>query len=241
MTRRVVVSVHDVCAASRPAVANTLAALDARGIRARSLLVIPTDLDAVTGAWLRARAAAGDEVVLHGLHHRRLPDQCELRGLDALRNRVLARGAGEFLGLSFAEARERVTTGLALLAGHGLTPTGFIAPAWLYGPDAAEAVRACGLRYLVTQLRVRDLRRGRDTWSYGLSNRPGPAKDDYGGRLLNTLILGAEAPLPLLRIALHPADLDFCRPFDYTLRVLDRLLDAGRAPLTYAQWLEVAP
>ena len=117
----------------------------------------------------------------------------------------------------------------------GLRAEGFVAPAWLYSPAAAQAVRSAGFRYLTTHLRLRDLTVGRDVWSFGVSNRPGSLDWDMVGRGVNTLFVALHSPAPLVRIAIHPADVDFHRPFLHTLWLLRGLLAAGRQPATYAQ------
>lgn len=240
-----VVSLHDVCARTHDACQTILACLAAAGVRRTSLLVIPADggaeLDAETATWLRALAGDGHEIVQHGYYHRRGADEPALRGWAATLDALLARGAGEFVALDEAEAARRLAAGRERLAAHGLAAEGFVAPAWLYSPGAAAAVRAAGFRYLTTHLRLRDLARGADHWSFGISNRPGPAAGDRLGRLVNRTLVTAHAPAPLVRLAIHPADLDFGRPFDHTLRLLDGLLAAGREPLTYLEWLERRP
>lgn len=243
MTGALVVSLHDVCPRTQAACQAILTLLDRLGIRRRSLLVIPCDpggaadeVPAFAG-WLRERAAAGDEIVQHGLHHHRR-DQPPLRGGPARLDALLARGAGEFLGLDYAAARDRLEAGRRRLVALGLEPIGFVAPAWLYSSAAAAAVRDAGFAYLTTHLRLRDLRRGRDHWSFGISNRPGPLGPDLLGRAVNEILWAAHLPAPLVRIAIHPADLSFHRPIAHTLSLLRRL--ATRRAVTYAEYLDAA-
>jgi predicted deacetylase len=237
-----VVSVHDVCPRTRAATEAILAALSALGIRRRSLLVIPAEpggeLDAPTAHWLARRAAEGDEIVQHGWFHARRADEPPLRGSRAVLDALLARGAGEFLGLDADESARRLAAGRRVLADFGLRASGFVAPAWLYSSAAAEAVGRAGFRYYTTHLRLRDLATGRDHWSFGISNRPGRLADDLIGRGVNEGFGLLHAPLPLVRIAVHPADLAHHRPFAHTLSLLERLLAAGRRPLTYLDYLE---
>ena len=162
------------------------------------------------------------------------PRQDRLAGLlDA----ALARGAGEFLHLDHAAAAVRLAAGRERLARCGLQADGFVAPAWLYSPAAAQAVADAGFRYLTTHLRLRDLRDGVDLWSFGTSNRPGTWCWDYVGRGVNEGFCWLHRPLPLIRIGIHPADLDHARPFRHTLSLLRRLLAAGRRPVAYRDCL----
>ena len=254
MKPALVVSLHDVCPRTRDDCAVILAELDRLGIGRRSLLVIPAEpgaeLDADCARWLRHLAARGAALVQHGLYHRRqtgepplpgappLPGEPPLPAGRALVERLLARGAGEFLGLDYEQALDRLHDGRRRLAALGIEAAGFVAPAWLYSPEAAAAVAAAGFRYLTTHLRLRDLHRGHDTWSFGISNRPGPLRDDLIGRGVNELFVAAHRPAPLLRIAIHPADLHHGRPLEHTLRLLARLMRGGRQPLTYLDWCE---
>ena len=242
MKPALVVSLHDVCPRTRDDCALILAELDRLGIRRRSLLVIPAEpgaeLDAACARWLRHLAARGDELVQHGLYHRRQTGEPPLPAGRALVDSLLARGAGEFLGLDYEQAFDRLHDGRRRLAALGIEAAGFVAPAWLYSPEAAAAVAAAGFRYLTTHLRLRDLHRGRDTWSFGISNRPGPLRDDLIGRGVNELFVAAHRPAPLLRIAIHPADLHHGRPLEHTLRLLARLMRGGRQPMTYLDWCE---
>lgn len=238
-----VVSVHDVCPRTWEQTQRILTALSALGIKRRSLLVIPAEPGAEIdttpgfGGWLRERAAAGDEIVQHGLYHRRGSDEPPLVGRAASLDSLLARGAGEFVGLDQATAAARLAAGRERLAAVGLRAEGFVAPAWLYSPGAAAAVAAAGFRYYTTHLRLRDVRAGRDHWSFGISNRPGPLAPDLLGRAVNEGFCLLHVPAPLVRIAVHPADLEHGRPFGHTLRLLRRLLAAGRRAVTYLDYL----
>lgn len=243
MNGALVVSLHDVCPATWPACRTILARLAAEGVRRASLLVIPAApggaIDEVDGfaAWLRDLAGAGHEIVQHGLHHARPATASEPVGLPRLLDRVLARGAGEFVAVERDEAVAKLREGRRRVTACGLAAAGFVAPAWLYSPGAAAALAALGFRYFTTHLRVRDLTRRRDHWSFGISNRPGPLAPDLVGRGVNELFRLAHTGCPLLRLAVHPADLDHGRPFEHTVRLLRVARGEGRRAMTYADWL----
>lgn len=247
MTRRLVVSVHDVCPATWSDCRAILAKLDGIGVRRRSLLVIPAHaggaVDEIPGfaAWLRERVAAGDELLQHGWRHGRAPDHPVPRGPMRWVDAALARGAGEFFALDAAEAAHRLEDGRRRLETCGLRCQGFCAPAWLYSPAAATAVSEAGFGYLLTHCRLRELPTGRSVWAFGLSNRPGPLPGDLIGRLVNELLALGHAAAPVIRVAVHPADLHHHRPFEHTLRLLCRLLAAGRVPCRYRDLLSRRP
>lgn len=92
---------------------------------------------------LRRWAERGADIFLHGWRHR---DSSAHRTRWAhFKARQMTAGEGEFLGLDRATAGALMLRGKALLediTGKGVT--GFVAPAWLYGPGALEALADCG-------------------------------------------------------------------------------------------------
>jgi predicted deacetylase len=88
---------------------------------------------------LRAWSDSGIEMFVHGWHHK---DAVEHRGIQGLRAKYMTANEGEFLGLSYHEAARRMEDGRMLLEDIiGRKASGFIAPAWLYGPGARDALR----------------------------------------------------------------------------------------------------
>lgn len=154
---------------------------------------------------LRSWAENGIEIFLHGFYHR--DDAAHGSARDRLRASFMTAGEGEFLGLSKAEASERLTKGRELLEdviGRGID--GFIAPAWLYGDGALEALHDAGVRLAEDHLHV---------WSpaSGKQLARGPVitwASRTRMRLLSSLAAAAalrHAPIPVLRIGVHPPDI----------------------------------
>ena len=153
---------------------------------------------------LRDWSDSGVEVLLHGFYHR---DHGQHRGLDRLRAGAMTAREGEFLGLSRADAAKRIVKGRALLEDViGRPVTGFVAPAWLYGRGAREALADCGIELAEDHFRVWSPASGRTlaggpviTWA---SRSP--------ARLYSSIaaaaVLGRIAPQHALRIAVHPGD-----------------------------------
>ena len=138
------VSIHDVTPALAPAAERLWALCAQRGI-VPALLVVPNwhgewDLSRHPEfvRWLRERAAAGAEIVLHGERH----DEAGLprTPTDSVRAWGRTDQEGEFLGLGREAARERIERGAALLRMLGLRPVGFIPPAWLAREEGHAAV-----------------------------------------------------------------------------------------------------
>jgi uncharacterized protein len=159
-------------------------------------------------AWLLQRRARGDEIVLHGYCHR---DEAQpARGLaEFLRRRVLTAAEGEFAALTEAGAAERVRDGIAVLRAAGIEPAGFVPPAWLIARPAVRALATSGLPYLATReylYRLPDLARiSAPSLVYSTRSRVRRRISV----LFNTSKLWIRMRSPLLRIALHPADLRF--------------------------------
>ena len=159
-----IVSVHDVAPATRAHAEKIVAELGQRGVYVCSLLVVPnyhgtgeSTRDRAFTTWLRDLEAAGHEIVIHGYFHQRPQRQRE-----SLRTRFVTRyytrSEGEFFDLEYDEAFRRITEARAQFAAVGLTPRGFIAPAWLLGPEAERAAADAELEYTTRLTTVCDLR-----------------------------------------------------------------------------------
>ena len=131
-----------------------------------AMLVVPNhwgDAPIVPGSSfaskLRAWADAGVEIFLHGYFHR---EECASLGIhDRFRGRFMTAGEGEFLALKRDEAMGRIDAGRALLEDiTGRPIDGFVAPAWLYGPGAMEALERSGVR--IAEDHMKSGRRGLD-------------------------------------------------------------------------------
>ena len=88
---------------------------------------------------LRAWSDSGIEMFVHGWYHK---DTVEHHGISGLKARYMTASEGEFLDLSYSDAARRMEDGRALVEDIiGRKTSGFIAPAWLYGAGAIEALR----------------------------------------------------------------------------------------------------
>jgi predicted deacetylase len=234
---RLVVSVHDVAPATADQTSRWCADADALGIPV-SLLVIPGPWRGVSLAdepgyadVLRARAAGGDELVMHGWCHRAGPEGSLPRRLAG---RVVARGAAEFAALGEAQAADRLMSGRAVLNELDLAADGFTPPGWLASAATDRALRQVGFRYTTSHFGVRDLRSGRLQRGFALSHRPGGAGERLGAALMVRWARWGASRGGLVRIALHPDDLARPGLRDATLRAIEAVLAAGGRAATYA-------
>jgi predicted deacetylase len=177
-----------------------------------AMLVVPNhwgDAPIVPGSAfagrLRSWADQGVEMFLHGFTHR---DNAQYSGAaNRMRARFMTASEGEFLGLSSAEAAARIKDGRALIEGViGRPIDGFVAPAWLYGEGAHDALGRSAIPLAEDHLRV---------WSpaTGAELAWGPVitwASRTRLRLLSSLVAAValrHVPLKVLRIGVHPPDI----------------------------------
>ena len=209
-----------------------------------AMLVVPNhwgDAPIVPGSAfakkLRAWSDSGIEIFLHGFFHG--ADAIPAGFANRLRGRVMTAGEGEFLGLDAAEAEQRIGKGRALLEDvTGRAITGFIAPAWLYGTGAIDALEQCGIDIAENHQRVWSPRAGRVlargpvvTWA-----------SRSRARLVSSLMAAPivrQLPMQVLRIGVHPPDVHhpaLVRSIDATLASAMR----RRRPASYLELLQQA-
>jgi predicted deacetylase len=225
---RLLVSIHDVTPAFADEVETLWDICASRGVPA-ALFVVPNwhgewrlaDDPRFCG-WLRKQQAAGAEVFLHGERHDEAGSPRRVR--DELHAWWRTAREGEFLTLSRDTARNRIARGLRLLRSVGLDPIGFVAPAWLWRRESAQAVRDVGLRYSEDESSVHLHELGMRVaspvirWS---------ARTPVRARISVVVAAAARAAMQesLVRVALHPADLRSAPVRQSLLRTLDVCLE----------------
>ena len=238
-----VVSIHDVCPATRIRAEQILADLRSAGVSRVSLLVVPdhhhcglVNESSAFAGWLRDACAEGNEAVLHGYFHLR-----ENRAADGLLTRLITRsytaGEGEFLDLEYPGARELLLRGRAAVEACGVSVNGFIAPAWLLGAEAERAVREAGFQYTTRIATVSDLVTGTVHRSRSLvwSVRAGWRRTC--SLAWNALLFQKTLRHPLARLGIHPPDWDHPRIRRQVLEIVAKAV-AARKPMTYEGWLQ---
>jgi predicted deacetylase len=211
-SRLLLASIHDVSPRFEGEVERLIDLLQAHVGGCIAMLVVPNhwgDAPIIRSSGfatrLRGWGEQGIEMFLHGFYHRD-PAQHDGAG-DRLRARFMTAGEGEFLGLTRGEAARRIRDGRALVEDVlGRPIDGFVAPAWLYGRGAMEALHDCGIAIAEDHLKVwspttgRQLARGPViTWASRTRLR-----------LLSSLAAAAalrHAPLDVLRVGVHPPDI----------------------------------
>ncbi|HEX7852211.1 MAG TPA: polysaccharide deacetylase family protein [Sphingobium sp.] len=245
--RQLLLSIHDVGPRFASEVDRHADRMAAAGVDNRyAMLVVPNHWGKAPlagsdfGTRLRDWAAAGVEMFVHGWFHR---DEAQHgSSADRFRAKHMTAGEGEFLGLDRAEASRRMADGRKLIEDIiGRPVAGFIAPAWLYGDGAREALKDNGFAIAEDHMRV---------WSPSSSDRVlarGPVitwASRSKSRIASSL-LAAKAlrwvlkASPIVRVAVHPGDVHV----DALNRSIDRTIQSftnSHRPGRYSDLLERA-
>jgi predicted deacetylase len=244
--KSLIVSLHDAHPGSRAAIEEQLCFLAGYGVTQTSILVVPefhhegsvvadkTFCDAVS-AW----QAAGHEIVLHGYFHDRRASPRETLG-TLFWTRLYTSREAEFLDLPLDEARVRLRRGRELFAAQGWNVRGFIAPAWLMAPHLPGLLAETGFAYTNRLGDIVPLPRDRApvpivSQSLCYSTRAGWRR--FASALWNKQLFGKLRETNLVRLSLHPRDLEF----KLLRRQIDQILRAsfrrGFQPTTYGDYV----
>lgn len=240
--RRLIASIHDVHPGSLDAVSRLSDQLERHlGGPRFAMLVVPDHWgrnairgNATFAAKLRAWAEQGVEMFVHGWFHQdRSQDHAGHTGFTALKAKHMTASEGEFLGLDAKEAARRMADGKALVEDAiGQPAAGFIAPAWLYGPGAHEALAQSGFALAEDHMKVWKPASGEVvakgpviTWA---SRSRARTASSLLAAALGRNVLGS---LPTVRVAVHPRDItktSIIDSIDATLAALVRRRSVGR-------------
>ena len=229
--KRLLVSIHDVSPRFEAEVELLLERLASRvEPQALAMLVVPDHWGAYPlqpgsafARKLRDWSDRGVSMFAHGWFHK---DMAVHQGAAArFKARHMTAGEGEFLGLDGDVAARRMADARDLIeAIIGRPVAGFVAPAWLYGRPALDALAASGFALAEDHMKVwqpgtgRVLARGPViTWA---SRSPARiASSLLVARLLPPLLRNA----PVARVAVHPGDAHVPRLLASIDRALHRL------------------
>jgi predicted deacetylase len=242
LPRRLVTSIHDVSPGHEDAIDRLEAQIMRHGIRKFAMLVVPNfwgEAPIMRGTpfatRLRQRADRGVEMFLHGSEHR---DQLPHPGwLERWKATWMTAGEGEFLGMSSGAAEGRIAAGRALIEDIiGRPVAGFVAPAWLYGAGALDALQASDIGILEDHWRIWDAGSGRTlarspviTWATRTPARK--ATSLAAAAVVRTL------PGPrVMRLAVHPADVTSPR----VRRSISKTIDALRRHRIVSSYADLA-
>ncbi len=236
------VSLHDVAPPTWEAAENILRDLGRCGVRVCSLLVVPdyhhtgnSMADPKFVRWLRTLEEAGHEIVIHGYFHER-PSKDD----EPLRQRLLTQsytaGEGEFYDLAYEEARGRIQRARAEFMAAGLTPRGFIAPAWLLSADGERAAAEAEMEYTTRLTTIVDLRSAETYRARSLVYSVRSAWRRTASLAWNAAQAQIQSTHPLLRLGIHPPDITHPDIWTQILRLTETFA-TQRHPTTYRDWV----
>lgn len=153
---------------------------------------------------ISAMQEQGYELCLHGYTHL---DEQPVHLMDGWRRRVLTRSEGEFSALDESLALQRLHRGQHWLAAHGWRARGFVPPAWMITSQGISAVRRAGFEYLGLYRRWIRLADGKSLIAPTITYSTRFPASDALWRDIQRAIYLRESRWPVLRLALHPADL----------------------------------
>jgi len=238
-----VVSLHDVSPLTHLACERIVRELAAIEVPRISLLVIPDHhgrghflKSPEFCAWLQRCARDGHEIVTHGYFHRRERREKE-DFVQRMTTRVYTADEGEFYDIDRARAADLVGRANAELRQAGLEPSGFIAPAWLLSDHGEVALRDQGCEYTTRLRTVSDLKTGRIHQSQSLCWSVRAAWRRAVSLAWNATLYRRLQGEPLLRISVHPVDIDHESIWSQIRRLV---ADActSRTPMTYLEWIK---
>lgn len=237
-----VVSVHDVAPSTKVAVDAIVSELAHHGVAVCSLLVVPDyhhrgcfTEDTAFVRWLQDLESRGHEIVIHGYFHQR-PRRRGEKLIQKAVTRFYTSDEGEFYDLDYEEALRRITQAREQFAASGLTPRGFIAPAWLLGSEAQQAAADAELEYTTRLTHVQDLRGGESYPARSLVYSVRSGWRRKASLAWNHLLARRLATAPLARVSLHPPDRDHPEIWQQALRLIDCLVE-DRTATTYRDWI----
>jgi len=231
--RRLIISIHDVGPRFEAEVDHLLDRL-APHVRPEHLamLVVPDHwgenpiiLGSAFSGRLRDWADRGVTMFAHGWFHKDLAQHSA--PMARFRARHMTAGEGEFLGLDYYTAAKRMQDARNLIEDiTGAAVAGFVAPAWLYGKHALDALAASDFPLAEDHMRV---------WrpASGKVVARGPVitwASRSRGRIASSLAVAHVLPTmlrsaPVVRVAVHPGDAHvpaLLTSIDRTLRRLRR-------------------
>jgi predicted deacetylase len=237
-----VVSLHDIAPSNREVANEIISELSRHSVRVCSLLVVPdyhhqglVTKDRQFVAWLRDLESDGHEIVIHGYFHER-----PRRPGESLRDKFLTRFythyEGEFYDLDYEEALRRITNARDEFRTGGLTPRGFVAPAWLLSAEAERAARDAELEYTTRLHTVRDLRSNQEFAARSIVYSVRSNWRQTVSCVWNAALLQFLKNNPLLRLSIHPPDYSHPAVWRQILRFID-MTDETKTLTTYRDWI----
>ena len=240
--KKLLLSLHDFHPGSREQIGEQLQFCLKRCPGHASILVIPeyhhgpgVEACAESLKSLEKWQRAGHDLAVHGYFH----DRKGLSEDSWFWTRLYTNQEAEFFRLDPAEAESRIDRALAIWRRQGWAAKGFVAPGWLQEPSTEAILRRKGFAYTCRLTEVLHLADGqrdrawagtyslRSPWRRALAKRWQPLwKAVWGGQ-------------GLVRLSLHPADLETGFVREQVGSLLEELSARGYRSVSYAEHVQV--
>ena len=243
--KSLIVSLHDAHPGSHAAITGQVAFLAGYGITRSSILVVPEFhhrgsvlqdkgfCEAVSG-W----QAQGREIVLHGYFHDRQESPPE-KISTVFWTRLYTNREAEFLDLPRETARLRLERGRSLFESQGWRVRGFVAPAWLMAEGLPNLLAEMGFAYTTRLREIIPLLPGENriktSPSLCYSTRANWRRLASG--VWNKHLYGRLRETDLIRLSLHPRDLEFPLMRRQIDQIIRASLKRGFQPTTYGDYV----
>jgi predicted deacetylase len=243
--RALIVSLHDAHPGTHAQIAAQIAFLAEHGVNQSSILVVPEfhhatslRIDPAFCASVTQWQEAGHEIVLHGYYHDRLESPRESLA-TLFWTRLYTNREAEFLDLPLDQARARLEKGRAIFEACGWRSGGFVAPAWLMAEGLPNLLAEMGFAYTTRLREIIPLRPGlnRLVASQSLCYSTRAAWRRFASAAWNRHLFGRLRNTNLIRLSLHPRDLEFPLPRRQIGQILRAALKLGYQPTTYAAYV----
>jgi predicted deacetylase len=243
--KSLIVSLHDAHPGSRAQIAEQVTFLTAYGITRSSILVVPEFHHGVSAGGdaefrnaVNAWQSAGHELVLHGFFHDRKESPRET--LAALFwTRLYTNREAEFLDLPREAAQDRLARGRKLFESLGWRANGFVAPAWLMAEWIPGVLAEMNFAYTTTLKEIVPLATGtnRATSSQSLCYSARASWRRFASAWWNKKLFYRLRETDVIRLSLHPRDLEFPLLRRQIDQILHSALKRGFEPTTYGEYV----
>lgn len=209
--RTLLTSIHDVSPRFESEIEGLLDLVEPHVGRRLAMLVVPNHWGGAPiiagspfGTRLRNWADAGIEMFLHGYFHR--DDSVPQSSFDRFKAHFMTAGEGEFLSLPREAAANRINEGQELIEDViGRPIAGFVAPAWLYGRGALDALRDNAVSLAEDHMRIWSPKTGKQLAQGPVITWASRTRMRLASSLAAAALL-RHAPLSVLRVGVHPPD-----------------------------------
>lgn len=243
--KALIVSFHDVTPLTYEAFASWAKHLESVGVARLTWFVVPfwhgkirLRPESACAQWLRRRQSCGDDMILHGLTHQW--DKSTAFGVRAsckslFIRRVYTAMESEFLDLEPTVLRQRIRRARSLLEDAGIRPVGFVAPAWIFPRDQHSFLGQVGFRLTESYKRIHALHAPRSFHSPVLTASARAPWRVFLSRCVVPALERLWAEAPVVRVAIHPADLEH-PPVRHLMYSVVQRLRRVREPHTLSSW-----